>query len=422
MRRVSQHLYILSTLFVLATTCLLASCRDDKDEPQPAEQSAGRPGEVLDYSIILYIAGENTLSNYVALDLNEIVEDCATLPSNARVVAFVDDTRSSRLYAGTADSPLKIVKTYDGNICSTDSAAMTSILKEIIEGYPAKHYGLVLWSHASGWVMRDNNVTSAPRRSFGYDNGQRSSVNNKGPQMNIPQLANILAKFPHFEYILFDACFMQCVEVAYELRNVTDYIIGSPAEIPGHGAPYHEILAKLCSTGDEIGQVVDVYNDYYADANSDGYDIYGGVELSMVKTSKLEALAAATAPLMQQILAGRQSPDCSGVQRYNPDDTYIFTHKIYTEYFDLQHLIYTTLPAADYAQWLPAFEAAVPKPAKSPRWYSGLTQKSEYIVDPEHCGGVSIFVPSSRYDALGWNERYHSMEWYSATGLEQTGW
>ena len=47
---------------------------------------------------------------------------------------------------------------------------------------------------------------------------------------------------PHFDFIMFDACFMMSVEVAYEVRNYTDYYIGSPTENPGPGAPYDKVV------------------------------------------------------------------------------------------------------------------------------------------------------------------------------------
>ena len=50
--------------------------------------------------------------------------------------------------------------------------------------------------------------------------------------MNIEDLVTILSAdaVPHFDFVLFDACFMQSIEVAYALRNFTDYYIGSPTE------------------------------------------------------------------------------------------------------------------------------------------------------------------------------------------------
>ena len=70
--------------------------------------------------------------------------------------------------------------------------------------------------------------------------------------MNIEDLVTILSAdaVPHFDFVLFDACFMQSIEVAYALRNFTDYYIGSPTEIPGPGARYDVLVPALFSDGE----------------------------------------------------------------------------------------------------------------------------------------------------------------------------
>ena len=52
---------------------------------------------------------------------------------------------------------------------------------------------------------------------------------------------------PHLKFIMADCCNFMCLENLYELRDVCDYIIGSPAEIPAQGAPYYDIVPSLTS-------------------------------------------------------------------------------------------------------------------------------------------------------------------------------
>ena len=81
----------------------------------------------------------------------------------------------------------------------------------------------------------------AGTRWVGQDKG------NGDNRMNISEFVEILKSAPHFDFILFDACFMQAVEVAYELRDYTDYCIGSPTEIPGPGASYDAVVPAMFS-------------------------------------------------------------------------------------------------------------------------------------------------------------------------------
>jgi len=59
-------------------------------------------------------------------------------------------------------------------------------------------------------------------------------------QTDITSLAKgiTMAGIKKMEYILFDNCYMSSIEVAYELRNVTNYLIASPTEIMAYGMPY----------------------------------------------------------------------------------------------------------------------------------------------------------------------------------------
>ncbi|MBR1755498.1 MAG: hypothetical protein IJ739_03145 [Bacteroidaceae bacterium] len=400
--------------------CLLAvaSCHDEEvEEPQPVEP--GQPDTTLPRTLIIYMIGENSLMNLVAADSLEIARGLSTIGVNHRVVVYIDDGKSSRLCVGMREQPLQTVKTYDGNVCSTDSASMEQVFRDIVSAYPAEHYGLVFWSHGSGWQPAAKTSTAqAPRRSFGIDNGQRSR-SNTGIGMDITTLAHVLSHQPHADFIFFDACFMQCVEVAYELRHVTDYVIASPAEIPGDGAPYENILQPMSQVPSHIEGILANYADYYT--NGIGRSTYSGVELSAVRTSGLERLAEATAPHLQRLFGGRTTPYCQDVQRYFLSTT----QTQYTEFYDLENLLFRHLPEEEYEDWHQAYVAAVPHILLTPTWYSMFGPTADgfcEITDLEHTGGVSVFVPTEHHAQKGWIDKYHALEWYHATGLDATGW
>ena len=50
--------------------------------------------------------------------------------------------------------------------------------------------------------------------------------------------ADVMRNLQELKFIFADCCNFMCLESIYELRQVADYIIGSPAEIPEIGAPY----------------------------------------------------------------------------------------------------------------------------------------------------------------------------------------
>lgn len=409
-----QHSRLHLIIYMCALALLsLTSCHDE--EPSPRLPDTGLPGVTMLHDLIIYMSGENSLSTYVAGDSLEIAKGMAEVDDSCRVVVLIDDAKSSRLCVGTRTTPLQTVRTYPGNLTMTDGATMQTLLADIISAYPARSYGLVLWSHATGWVFQGQ-AQKVRRRTFGVDSGKRGSADNTGLQMNIPTLRHVLEQMPHFDYIFFDACFMQCIEVAYELRHVTDYILASPAEIPGHGAPYHLLLRHLFASPAELEQAMEAYADYYE--TGPGCFKYNGAELSLVRTDALETLAARTRPLVQTLFADKTVVDCRKVQSFAPS-----TGKLsFTLCYDMRNLFMQTIPAEDFALWDQAFAAAVPCSHLSPYWTTAAFEYAMHVADPASCGGVTMFVPDNDFEKNGWCTDYHALEWYSAVGMDQTGW
>ena len=419
MKQISAYLLY---IIVVASAFFCGSCKhhDDAEEFYP-----GRAGYPVDRTIIIYMVGENSLSstfwddngNKTTLFLQDAAEIEAVMPfipANARVVLYQDGLSSSCISAGDFFTPLQQVLTYPYNVPSTDSLGMLTILSDIMRLYPSNHYGLVLWSHGSGWLFPkdEDSPANAPRRSFGVDNGHRSTSND-GVKMSITTLKHVLQQLPRLDFLFFDACYMQCIEVAYELRRVADYIIGSPAEIPGSGAPYDCVTPLLCASPADLTGTINAYVDFYTNNAT-----YAGAELSLIRTAALDSLAEATRPIVEQLYGGRNTPNCYSVQSYTPFSRW----NTYTESYDMMNLIYQNVSEDDYNTWLEAFRRAVPYSRLSPQWTTSASNWPMYLSDAGHCGGVTLFVPSSRNEQLGWVDIYRQLEWYEASGMNQTGW
>src|SRR4029434_3949288 len=88
-----------------------------------------------------------------------------------------------------------------------------------------------------------------------------------------------------------DACLMNQVEVAYQLRKQASFIVGSERTEPLDGWPYNQILGKLSKrptmkTGELAAIIVDDYIDSY---RRDG----GPVTQSAVDVAQIDGLIAA---------------------------------------------------------------------------------------------------------------------------------
>ena len=260
-------------LFILALTWLTACHDNDEDTSWKAPETATR-------TVMVYMAGENNLSiynnyRYLNNDLKEMIEGSKHLGDNERLLVFVDSMNWKQagkpvileLHGGEVN----IMHEFDSDFYSCDPDAFKEVLQWMTTNAKADSYGLVLWGHANGWLVSSDTIADGASRAmvtraYGQDKGTDVSAASAEKWMNITQMAKELAKLPKLEFIFADCCNMMCAEVGYELRNVTDYLIGSPAEIPGDGAPYDKIVPLLYGSGSQLYKsIIDTYYNYYLD-------------------------------------------------------------------------------------------------------------------------------------------------------------
>jgi len=391
----------------------LTGCRKNEDSTDEIK---------ADRTVLVYISGECSLTNMIDDELSEMKEGSKTIGDN-NLLVYVDRGLSKELpwLARISNGEIKdSVSIYDMIKVSTDPYAsdplvMENIIRYAFNHYPSKNsdYGLVLWGHASGWLIDKDSIqysSMARRRAYGVDNGVNSASNN-GKQINIPTLAKVLSKLPHLRFIFGDCCNFQTLESAYELRNVTDYIIASPAEIPDVGAPYDTVVPAMFETSTFYSSVIDKY---FAQQIS-GMD----VPLSVIKTSEMENLASATRTVLKANRPNIEGtyPDMSGLIHY------YFVYK----YFDANDFILKYASESDYNVWKQVLDKAIVYKKMAKRWVTNVSWSSfyqDFTVTEEKFGGVSMHVPQSPYNSnySQYNEDIKKMSWYYAAGYSDIGW
>ena len=402
MKRVFLYIIILYGVLLVAS----CSCKVEPpvDTPDPAEGTM-TPRAEAERTVIVYMVGDNTLSSQVRQDTIEMVRGKEMIPEDVYFVLYIDDKAGKpAIYQLSKQRGMRLCKQYDEELSSTNSKTMLTTLQDIEHTFPARHYGITLWSHATGWVPR--------RKAFGKD--EFPSTPASETEMDIPVLRDVLAQLPRFDYIFFDACFMQCIEVAYELRGVTNYMVGSPAEIPGPGAPYDKIMADLCS-GNARG-IVEGYDASYPGTYNSFY--YPGVLLSCIDCTQLEPLAQATGQYLKPFYMGQTEPSTDDFQPYCD-----ISYETFTSCFDMRTTMSRLLSPDDYDAWMSAFDKAVPLHTLSSTntWFA-IHCNNHVVKDPKNYGGVSMFVPLDKYDTYGWNTAFQKTSWYEALGWAETGW
>lgn len=401
---------------VLVMVVLMTAC-DNEDN-----WSNRRSAQVSDAkTVLVYIAGRNDLTTAVEPDLEEIKAGSRQLGPNDNLLVFVrrynDGAQPwlARIKNGEVTDSVSLsdmgVTSSDGQNRATDPVVMEGVMRYAINHYPATNgnYGLVLWSHGSGWLM-DNEVRRASSRAFGIDYGNYS-YSNDGRCINIPTLTNILKDLPHLKYIMFDCCCMMCLENLYELRSVTDYIIGSPAEIPGNGAPYDKIMTDLFGDGNFYTRIIDKYYK----------SVEGNLPMSVVKTSEMEQVAQATHKALEAVKAelGNNYPDMTGLIHYYYTDTRFKFIPEYNIFFDAGDFFLKYAPQDVYQQWKQALDKAVIERRIATSWCVDKNWRmnySDFTVTEKKMHCVSMFVPQdpAKRNYARYNEDIKQFEWYNA--------
>ncbi|KAA6324354.1 hypothetical protein EZS27_026306, partial [termite gut metagenome] len=219
------------------------------------------------------------------------------------------------------------------------------------------------------------------------------------------------------DFILFDACFMQSVEVIYELRDCSDSFIGSSTEIPGPGAPYQNTVKALFA--DKSTVAVDVarsYYEYYASNYDERKDNSnnnwtGGVSISVVRSEGLEPLAEATNSIFTRYLNSQTTIDVSEIMCYDPLRSPSY-------YYDMDGFIgLLTESNADYTTWQKVYQNAVSYFKTTEKNYSAYSGGG--MISMEGAEGLSIYIPKKNLTST--NTFYRSYAWYTAAGWDKTG-
>lgn len=211
-------------------------------------------------------------------------------------------------------------------------------------------------------------------------------------QIETTDLADAMADASfHTEYILFDACYMSSVEVAYELKDVTHYLIASPTEVLSYGFPYTTMGKHLLGTPNYKG-IVDSFISFYSSYNLP----YGTV--AVTDCTQLDALAA----IAQQINAAAEA-------QLVPNGVQIMDGYSPTLFYDLGHLMSLkdagTVLTAAFAEQL---EKTVPYKGHTGQYFTTL---KDAPVDIKHYSGLNTSQGSLNHMA----DRLSETAWYKAT-------
>lgn len=410
--------FIIATLFiVVGVSC---SNGDSPDGPDVPVTPVGQ-------TVFMFFPWSNSLLS----DFRRTVEDMQTVVAQR---SMKDERIMVFMATSEREAVLFELKKQNGR-CLTDTLRrysdrpftsrqwLTSLFSEVMTLAPASRYGMVVGCHGLAWVPvqgqrnarkrlgsqeridEEDNLYKEERIDKEGEPNDLMHFEVQGPvttrfiggtypetQIETTDLADAMADAGlHTEYILFDACYMSSVEVAYELKDVTHYLIASPTEVLSYGFPYITMGKHLLGTPNYKG-IADSFISFYSSYNLP----YGTV--AVTDCTQLDALAA----IAQQINA-------ADAEQLVPNGVQIMDGYSPTLFYDLGHLMSLkdagTVLTAAFAEQL---EKTVPYKGHTGQYFTAL---KDAPVDIKHYSGLNTSQGSLNHMA----DRLSETAWYKAT-------
>lgn len=380
MKSIFDNLYIL----LAVALCWMTSCKSSSEPEPPAEKTIER-------TVLVYMGADNNLGSgqYDSADIQEMQAGAAAadLGETARLLVYRSAYRKAPVLMEILPDRIDTLAEYDYGVVAATRSRMEDIIATMKDLAPAKKYGLILWGHGTGW-LQDGISDDDADYSYGHENSK---------SMNITTLADILESAGRFDYVYFDCCYMSSAETVYQMRNATNYIVGSATELLTTGMPYHTNLPYLVSgTKEDLIQAAQNTFDLY-NAMSGSYRT---CTMSVIDTSCLDRLAAATSAIYA--LCSSFKPDSYTAQRFSDYKTTCY-------YYDFKDYVHALVDDNGISEDLlneydTAFDAAV--------LYSAATPKLWDSVDLSRCNGLSTYILANSTDIT--TKNYKDLEWYDA--------
>ncbi len=284
--------FVYGFIFAIVSIIGLGSCTEEAFDVDKVNKQ----------TILVFLpwTGGNSSIGLTEVLSNNIDSICAGITdkkglNNTRVLVFFsNNANNSTLFDLTYNDVTKEVsrtpiKTYEGSAYNSANG-FADLLNEVRKNAEALNYALIIGGHGCGWSCADDWInypnqaksfntqqtfdTSFSGIQFGADPNNPTtrffgSVDRKENSIDLSTLAEgIKQSGIKMQYILFDVCYMGNVETAYELKDVTNYLIATSSEIMAKGIPYRSMWSYLNGTTPNYSSLVNGIVNFYKNSTA----------------------------------------------------------------------------------------------------------------------------------------------------------
>lgn len=339
------------------------------------------------WNIMVYVNAKNNLEPFGLYDVNEMeavgsTDKVKITVQLGRIRGYTTadgDWVGTRRYLIEKDNDKSRITSpvlQQGNDDMGDYKNMVEFVKWSKQNFPAEKYMLVFWNHGAGWKLNGSNIT----KGISYDDAT-------GNHITTQQIPLALKEMGQIDIVAMDACLMQMVSIAYEMKSTgVKYYVASEETEPGDGWNYEIFLKKVAKGNalrpyDMAKMAVDAY-----------YEDYAGKRQGITQSFSDVTTMAALGKLLTQWseLAMAKGDKTALKNAANRTAKYA-----YSDNKDLHHFMKNVTEIAGIDAELKAKSEEVmafvtEKAVKHNRTYSSRYETSK---------GIAIYLPNYRYDS-----------------------
>ena len=303
---------------------------------------SGYERNLVDWTIMAYVDGDNDLETNVLEDFAEMAAIGST--DRVRVVTMADTmtlTEGTHWYvmdkndvhidleSGIHECDCEeFAGKCPGEMNMGDGATLEYFIKTAVANAPASNYMLVLWDHGISWYGVCEDWTS-PLPDGGYD---MLTIDEISGAIEAAIADNVLPE-DALKIVDFEACLMAGVEVAYEIRDLADYMVAAITTMARPGLEWEWLLEDINAleelTPRAVGEtMVDCFMEFYSQCAGAGIGGYPYASLSLLDLSEVERLVKngvneMAAVLMEYVDNNVQKSAIQTTERQTPQIQYL---------------------------------------------------------------------------------------------------
>ena len=247
-----------------------------------------------DWTVMIYMNGRSNVEAFALEDMNEL--ELAGSTDRVNVVTELGRMTGTEGNSGpdgkwTGSRRFFVIKDADTSAIKSpalwqnpkpdmgDYHQVVAFVQWARKTFPAKKYALIIWDHGWGWMDPSKPMT----RSISHDFVT-------GHAIKTTELKAMFSQMGQMDMYASMACFMQMMEVSYEVKDYAKVVVGSEEVIQLPSFDFDAFLnllsAKPQADAEDAGKfLVKTFKDLYSQPGTvaPGY----GVQLSAMRTDKM---------------------------------------------------------------------------------------------------------------------------------------